>query len=115
MYGDRLAGIGYVHVPHADDEFCPFFYRPAGWPHTHHVHVVEQGGREERRTLAFRDFLRDRPGSARQYEALKRTLAAQFSGSDRDAQDAYAQAKTAFIERIVAEAISEGYPRDPRR
>src|SRR5205809_7876507 len=26
-----LASIGYVHVPHADDAFCPFFHRPAVW------------------------------------------------------------------------------------
>lgn len=108
-YGDRLAAIGYVHVPHADDAFCPFFHRPAAWPHTHHVHVVERGGPEERRTLAFRDFLRDHPVSAREYEDLKRTLAAQFSGSDPEEQEAYAQAKSAFIERIAAAAIQRGY------
>ena len=39
-YGDRLESIGYVHVPHEDDSFCPFFHRPRGWPHSHHVHVV---------------------------------------------------------------------------
>ena len=113
-YGDCLAAIGYVHVPHPDDSFCPFFYRPAGWPHTHHVHVVERGGPEERRTLAFRDFLRDHPVSAREYGDLKRTLAAQFSGSDPEAQEAYARAKSAFIERIVAMGIRAGYPRDAR-
>jgi len=58
-FGDPLETIGYHHVPHPDDAFCPFFHRPADWPHTHHVHVVEHGGIEERRTLAFRDYLRD--------------------------------------------------------
>ncbi|HEV3139037.1 MAG TPA: GrpB family protein, partial [Vicinamibacterales bacterium] len=57
-YRDRLQPIGYVHVPHQDDSFCPFFHRPARWPHSHHVHLVEAGGAEERRTLAFRDYLR---------------------------------------------------------
>jgi len=47
-YGERLEGIGYVHVPHADDSFCPFFHRPMQWPHSHHVHVVERGGRVSR-------------------------------------------------------------------
>ena len=41
---DTLGSLGYVHVPHADDSFCPFFHRPAAWPHTHHVHLVRAGG-----------------------------------------------------------------------
>jgi GrpB-like predicted nucleotidyltransferase (UPF0157 family) len=57
--GERLGTLGYVHVPHPDDSFCPFFHRPRQWPHSHHVHLVEAGGVEERRTLAFRDYLRE--------------------------------------------------------
>jgi len=64
-FGDPLGTIGYHHVPHPDDAFCPFFHRPADWPHTHHVHVVEHGGIEERRTLAFRDYMRDHDDAAR--------------------------------------------------
>jgi len=57
-YGARLEAIGYIHVPHPDDSFCPFFHRPIQWPHTHHVHVVVRGGSEERRTLAlYRELL----------------------------------------------------------
>src|SRR5215471_9602723 len=48
-YGEPLLTIGYMHVSHTDDSFCPFFYRPSNWPHTHHVHVVEVGGAEEQR------------------------------------------------------------------
>lgn len=58
-YDHLLARIGYVHVPHPDDAFCPYFHRPAAWPHTHHIHVVRHGGDEECRTLAFRDYLRE--------------------------------------------------------
>ena len=75
-YAEPLATLGYVHVPHVDDTFCPFFYRPREWPHTHHVHVVESGGQEERCTLAFRDFLRQHSNIAIEYIALKRRLAA---------------------------------------
>jgi mono/diheme cytochrome c family protein len=57
--------IGYAHVPHPDDSFCPFFRRPRQWPHSHHVHVVRAGDAEERRTLAFRDYLRAHPETAR--------------------------------------------------
>ena len=110
-YGERLQAIGYVHVSHPDDSFAPFFHRPPEWPHTHHVHVVEGGGAEERRTLAFRDYLRDHAAAARDYEHLKQDLAAQFSATTRESREAYARAKTDFIERIVAMALSGGYPR----
>jgi GrpB-like predicted nucleotidyltransferase (UPF0157 family) len=32
-YGEPLRVIGYVHTPHPDDSFCPFFHRPRRWPH----------------------------------------------------------------------------------
>jgi GrpB-like predicted nucleotidyltransferase (UPF0157 family) len=107
-YGDRLESIGYVHVPHEDDSFCPFFHRPRRWPHSHHVHVVESGGLEERRTLAFRDYLRDHADVALEYERLKRRLADELGPSTPESREAYARGKTEFIETIVAVALSSG-------
>jgi GrpB-like predicted nucleotidyltransferase (UPF0157 family) len=112
VYGSTLEASGYIHVPSPDDSFCPFFHRPAQWPHTHHVHVVERGGSEERRTLAFRDYLRDRPTVAREYEELKRTIAAQAVGADPESREWYAAAKSEFVEQVVALAIEQGYPTD---
>jgi GrpB-like predicted nucleotidyltransferase (UPF0157 family) len=114
-YGERLQAIGYFHVPHPDDSFCPFFYRPPQWPHSHHVHVVQGGGTEERRTLAFRDYLRDQAAAAREYEQLKRDLAKQLAATNRESREAYARAKSDFIERVVAMALSSGYPRESLR
>jgi GrpB-like predicted nucleotidyltransferase (UPF0157 family) len=111
-YAPKLAHLGYVHVPHPDDAFCPFFHRPAAWPHTHHVHVVQAGGDEERRTLAFRDYLREHADAAREYEDLKRRLAPRYSAVEFASRQAYADAKTAFITRVTARALSEGYPRE---
>jgi GrpB-like predicted nucleotidyltransferase (UPF0157 family) len=108
-YKEPLGTLGYVHVPHPDDSFCPFFHRPAQWPHSHHIHLVEGGGIEERRTLAFRDYLRDHFDSAREYEKLKQDLAARF-GIDPDGHEEYARAKTDFIECVVAAALRDGYP-----
>jgi GrpB-like predicted nucleotidyltransferase (UPF0157 family) len=105
-YGRPLVALGYVHVPHADDAFCPFFHRPAAWPHTHHVHVVQAGGEEERRTLAFRDYLRRHAAVAREYEELKRRLMVELSPRDAVSREAYALAKTEFIERVVALAVA---------
>jgi len=111
-YGRRLAQLGYVHVPHPDDSFCPFFHRPAAWPHTHHVHVVQLGGAEERRTLAFRDYLREHPDVARGYEELKRRLAPLYSAATLDSRQAYADAKQGFITGITDRALADGLPRD---
>jgi GrpB-like predicted nucleotidyltransferase (UPF0157 family) len=108
LYGEPLLSLGYTHVPHADDAFAPFFHRPAGWPHTHHVHVVRHGGDEERRTLAFRDYLRDEAEVAREYEALKRRLAGEPGLAD--SPETYAKAKTDFIESVIAAALKSGYP-----
>ena len=110
-YREPLRALGYVHVPHEDDSFCPFFHRPERWPHSHHVHVVEAGGAEERRTLAFRDYLREHDQIAREYERLKRGLAGRFAASDRESREAYARAKTDFIERVIALALAAGHPR----
>ena len=110
-YRDRLALIGYTHMPHADDAFCPFFHRPAEWPHTHHVHLVLAGSEEERRTLAFRDYLRDHPAARHEYEALKRRLADEFTADASESREGYAVAKSEFVERMIAAAFAAGYPR----
>jgi GrpB-like predicted nucleotidyltransferase (UPF0157 family) len=105
IYAQPLASLGYVHVPHEDDARCPFFHRPRDWPHTHHVHVVEAGGPEERRTLAFRDYLRAHSAAAREYDGLKRRLAARHGGRDAESREAYAAAKSAFVERVLTFAL----------
>jgi GrpB-like predicted nucleotidyltransferase (UPF0157 family) len=62
--------------------------------------------------LAFRDYLRDHPDAAREYERLKQDLAMQLAATNRESRDAYSRAKTDFIEGIVAMALSRGYPRE---
>jgi GrpB-like predicted nucleotidyltransferase (UPF0157 family) len=110
-YAELFVQLGYVHVPHADDAICPFFHRPSAWPHTHHIHVVQAGSMEERRTLAFRDYLRAHDEAAEEYQDLKRHLAAQYRGADDSAREAYAAAKTEFIRQVVERAFAEGHPR----
>jgi GrpB-like predicted nucleotidyltransferase (UPF0157 family) len=118
-YAEPLATLGYVHVPHdVDDAVCPFFHRPREWPHTYHVHVVESGGQEERRTLAFRDFLREHSDIATEYVVLKKRLAALTDAADNSSREAYACGKSEFIQRVLQTALSAGYPRefyDPER
>lgn len=111
QYEPGLVRLGYVHVPHADDAFCPFFHRPAAWPHSHHVHVVEAGGSEERRTLAFRDYLREHQAVAIDYRVLKERLAARHDAEHPATQQAYVDGKTEFVTRTTERALAEGYPR----
>lgn len=110
-YEEPLATLGYIHEPHADDAVCPFFHRPGEWPHTHHVHVVRSGGHEERRTLAHRDFLREHGDVSRQYVTLKTQLATPADAADPSSREAYAKAKSDFIDRVVRIALAAGYPR----
>jgi GrpB-like predicted nucleotidyltransferase (UPF0157 family) len=105
-YSQPLETLGYVHVPHLDDRFCPFFHRPVAWPHSHHVHVVRAGGEEERRTLAFRDYLRAHDRVAREYERLKQRLMVEIHPHDPASREAYAAGKTEFVERIVGIAMA---------
>ena len=110
-YRDRLATLGYRHAAHSDDAFYPFFHRPHDWPHTHHIHVCAAGGEQERRQLAFRDYLRDHPDTAEAYEAEKLALAAQHISTTMETRNAYADAKSGFIEPLVKRAMAEGYPK----
>ena len=106
-----LVAIGYTHVPHPDDATCPFLHRPSNWPHSHHLHLCEAGGSEERRNLAFRDFLREHPHEAAAYADQKRRLALLFSSASFESRNAYAKAKSGFIEPAILRALRLGYPR----
>ena len=63
--------------------------------------------------MAFRDFLREHAEVAGEYAKLKPALAPQFSASEFDSREAYADAKGEFIERITRSAREQGYPREP--
>src|SRR6476646_10828293 len=114
LYSEPLRRAGYTHMPHADDSFAPFFHRPAEWPHTHHVHVVESGTAEERRTLAFRDFLRSHSEPPRESDALKRALAERFGGGDAESREAYATSKTGFVDAVDVRMYYDQYAEETR-
>ena len=93
-----LAAIGYEYVPEYELEMPERRYFRKGPPEsrTVHLHMVEIGGDFWWRHLTFRDYLRENREEARQYEALKRGLAAKH-GSDREA---YTDGKTAYIRSV---------------
>ncbi|MEZ5987792.1 MAG: GrpB family protein [Planctomycetota bacterium] len=111
---DRIApllearGYEYLWRPTRGDDGEPFyawFIRrdPVSGRRTHHLHVVEPGMTEHWDRLRFRDALRADPGLARDYEALKRRLAADHP---RD-RVAYTEGKAAFIERATRQTRAE--------
>lgn len=65
-----------------------------------HLHVLSCGCREIERYLLFRDQLRASPGDRLLYEQTKRRLARQ----DWPEMNAYAEAKSEVVERIIAAA-----------
>jgi len=106
-----LTPLGYSHVDLGEfDLVYPYFRKPNSWPHTHHVHVCVAGSEQERRHLAFRDYLRMHSQVAFEYAGLKRQLARQHLGRDQGERERYSLAKSAFVEAAIAKAFSEGLP-----
>ncbi len=99
-----MQALGYEYVPALEAQLPErrYFRQNTGGIRSHQVHMVEEGGAFWQRHLAFRDYLRAHPDAAREYEALKRALAAQY-GADRAG---YTDAKTEFIRRIETLALS---------
>lgn len=104
-----LLTLRYEYVPEHEESIPDRRYFHKGPPkgRTHHLHMVEVEGEFWRRHLAFRDYLRVDRECARRYEQLKRDLAVAY----RDNRGAYTEAKTEFIEAIIARAIA-GKPGD---
>jgi GrpB-like predicted nucleotidyltransferase (UPF0157 family) len=67
---------------------------------THQIHLVEYKSEFWNRHLLFRDYLRNNPKIAKEYEQLKLFLAKQYTDTNK-----YAAAKNSFIRKIEQEAI----------
>lgn len=95
-----LEAVGYEYVPKYEAQLPDrrYFRKPRFSPRTYHVHCVVKGSSFWIRHLAFRNHLRTHPESAKAYEALKRSLAARLG------KDEYTDAKTPFIEGVLATA-----------
>lgn len=99
---DALKGIGFIQMSEQPDRISMNLgYGLQGYAdEVYHVHLRFLGDNDE---LYFRDYLREHPEVARDYEDLKLALL-QEHGRDRDA---YTEGKTAFVRRWVAKARTE--------
>jgi GrpB-like predicted nucleotidyltransferase (UPF0157 family) len=99
-----------------------FFHQPAGWPHSHHVHIREDGSSEARRLCVFRDWLRTHPKERDAYGTLKVKLAESTDLQRLEERVRYSHAKAAFIREIERRAglggdgsVSRQAPSAPHR
>jgi GrpB-like predicted nucleotidyltransferase (UPF0157 family)/RimJ/RimL family protein N-acetyltransferase len=100
-----------------------FLCYPTAAYRTHHLHLIDEPAELERR-LGFRERLRADPLLAKEYVALKRTLARRY----RDDREAYTEAKSEFVKRhelpglelraaagadaeLLGKAIADGFER----
>jgi GrpB-like predicted nucleotidyltransferase (UPF0157 family) len=100
-----LEKIGYRDVAPQPNNL-EWYYCLGKGPHStgYHLHLVKFVSPHWRRHLLFRNYLRTHPEAAQRYYELKKKLAAKH-GSDRIG---YTDAKTSFIESIIAQALQEG-------
>jgi GrpB-like predicted nucleotidyltransferase (UPF0157 family) len=91
-----LSDIGYCYFPYRV-ESMHWFCKPSPSFRTHHLHLVPFQSSLWLERLAFRDYLRTHTEAAREYAELKYRLAEQY----RFDREAYTEAKTLFVERII--------------
>lgn len=102
-----MANLGYEHFRDPDPVFeraYPYFHKPVEWPHSHHVHLCEEGGVLEWKHIAFRDYLRTNPNARERYATLKRELALLHRGTTHEERQRYADAKTEFVQTLLERA-----------
>ncbi|MEV0261236.1 GrpB family protein [Streptomyces sp. NPDC050617] len=97
-----LRSLGYTHEGDLGIPGREAFAAPEGTPE-HHLYVCAADSPELARHVAFRDFLRAHPGSARRYGELKRELASRHRGD----RSAYTDGKSAFVSSTLVQAYDE--------
>lgn len=95
---EPLVRLSYVYRGEAGAPGRLFFRK--GDPRTHHLHIAEVGGEFWVDHLAFRDYLRTHPQTAREYARLKHELADRF----RADRTAYTEGKSDFILEVLRRA-----------
>ena len=85
-----------------------WFLRPRPEARTHHLHLIQHDEPHARTLIAFRDALRADPGLRAGYTELKKRLSRQH----RQNRNAYTNAKSEFVARVLHAAAIDPPPRD---
>jgi GrpB-like predicted nucleotidyltransferase (UPF0157 family) len=120
---DALTSIGYQYVPEFErpndfDEGMPerrYFRKDIDGERAFHMHMVAVTSEFWRDHLLFRNFLRVSPEDAREYERVKRRLAAEYNAAMTPQSNinlGYTDRKSDCINAIMAKAraaVAEGW------
>jgi GrpB-like predicted nucleotidyltransferase (UPF0157 family) len=101
-YNQGMTDLGYVSVGEFGIPGRRFFRRDVDGKRTHNVHIFQHDHPEIARMIAFRDYLREHPDEAKQYELLKEDLARQFPYDTT----IYARGKSSYVEGVIRKARS---------
>ncbi|HEX2171741.1 MAG TPA: GrpB family protein [Dehalococcoidia bacterium] len=96
-----LRAIGYEFIPRRNFPECYFFVRGPWRARLFHLHLTKYRGPMWNRYLLFRDYLRDHPEVARQYQERKREIALEIGAR----RYAYSVAKRPFIDEIMSQLV----------
>ena len=95
-----LEKIQYCYYPYKPEEMI-WFCKPSPYKRTHHLYLMEVSHPEWQARIAFRDYLKNHPDAKEEYLNLKTELAEKY----RDDREAYTEAKTDFVKKIVKKAL----------
>lgn len=70
---------------------------------THFIHIMELNSKRYQDTIIFRDYLRNNINTLKEYENLKKELAAKYS----DNRKMYTASKNDFIQKVIEKACEE--------
>ncbi|WP_346014184.1 GNAT family N-acetyltransferase [Sporosarcina sp. E16_8] len=97
----RLKEAGYYHLGRVEIEGKVVFAKFTNLEEltkTHVLHIVEYGAEWWRKHTFFRDYLNEHPDVAKQYEKLKKELAATYP----DNESLYAEGKLKFVDEVLS-------------
>lgn len=96
-----LEDAGYEFRPTDDVPDRSFFAKGPRSERTHYLSVTERGSDCHLESVAFRDYLREHPAVAAEYEALKRDLADRYPENRAADTDAKSEFVAAVLERAL--------------
>jgi GrpB-like predicted nucleotidyltransferase (UPF0157 family) len=101
---EALSSLDYMYYPYKP-ESMHWFCKPSPSYRTHHLHLIPHKGNLWNERLAFRDALRQNSMLASDYARLKLQLATQF----RFDREAYTEAKSPFVLRVLSQLQNNGH------
>ena len=90
-----LESVGYCYAPYRP--YIHWFCKPSPTHREFHVQLMEPTHEKWGARLAFRDYLRTHPATAKEYAVLKEKLAEKF----RDDREGYTESKGQFIASVL--------------